>query len=174
MALDFDGLVRVVLKLFGLVLAVYGISTLAAYAPLVLSSSGALQLLNFLSGPAVFIGAGLFLWFFPAPISNTVIRGGGEQGEESVWVARLVEAGSVLIGLWLFVVAISDLVFQLLAERSQAERLPYEQGPSEFGAYVSATLVELALALFLIFGARGIAVLVRRVRYGGLETSRRQ
>lgn len=85
-----------------------------------------------------------------------------------------MEVGAVLFGLWWLITAISDLVYQMLMNRAQDEMLGHAGGYDEFWSMMIASHFGLGLALFLILGACGIAVLVRRLRYGGLEADRRQ
>lgn len=172
-AIDFNGLVRVVLKLSGLALAVYGAVTLVSYSPMILTASDGVQLLAFMSAPAVFMAAGIFLWLFPAPAANTVIRGDGAGAETRLWADRLIEAGCILIGLWWLIRAVSDLVYNVLDKWARDSSPDYMQGyggqgDSEFVALMVATGVELVLAVVLIIGSRGVVGVIRSVRRGGL------
>ncbi|NBD95312.1 MAG: hypothetical protein GVY11_02400, partial [Gammaproteobacteria bacterium] len=120
--IDLNGLVRVVLKLSGLALAVFGAVMLSGHLAMSVSISDMTQDLAFFSQPVLFVVAGLFLWFFPSPVANTVVRR-PPSGIETPWVDRLVEAGTVLIGLWWLLAAISDLVYHALVNREQDKLL---------------------------------------------------
>lgn len=171
--IDLNGLARLVLKLTGLALAVFGAVMLSGYLTMLPYRADMTQGMAFVIQPAVLLAAGLFLWLFPTPVANTVVRklppGGGDAPP---WVDRLVEAGAVLIGFWWLLRAISDLVYHVLVIRAQDEMLKHSGGYEDFGPLMIATAVEFVLALVLILGARGIVGLIHRLRYGGLATDR--
>lgn len=171
---DLEGVVRLGLKLIGLGLVVYGAVTLPGYVTSLASGGGfgtfPMQAMAFLTGPVLAVMFGLFLWLFPSPVVNTVIhkRKVMSDGNQD-WSGRLEVVGMSLLGVWLLYRAVSDLVFHSLMHFQQAGSLAHAEGFSELGAALGATLVEFVLALFLLFGARGISRFVRRLRYGGID-----
>lgn len=171
--IDYRSIVRLILKLTGIALMVYGVVHLASSAPFFLSfisnSETPYQSTMMLIPPLIIIIFGLILWLFPAPVTNTLLqKGTAEDDANQTWPAKLERIGISLLGLWLLYRAISDLVYHLMVYRAQHNSPLFPSGYSEFPAYMTATLVELVFALFLIFGARGISRLLHQLRYGGL------
>jgi len=66
------------------------------------------------------------------------------------------------------VIALGHHFYHLLVQRARDSSLHYTEVYSEFGASVTATVVELVLALVLILGGRGIVGVIQRLRRGGL------
>lgn len=171
--IDFRSVVRLVLKLGGLALMIYGLVAFASFAPIFFTrgdSNFAMDAVGFMTAPLITTLFGLFLWLFPSPVSNTLIRKGGAAGQEQqIWTSQLEVIGVGLLGLWLLYRGLSDLVYHLVTYGTRAQSTGlYADGYSEFPAYMVATIAELVVAVFLIFGARGIVRLLRQVRYGGL------
>jgi len=176
-AVDARGLVRLALKLVGLGLVIYALVMLATYAPMtvlgIFAEDMAPNWLMMTSPPLMILLFGVFLWLFPSPVTNTLFRAAeGRQDKTPDWAAKLEVIGVALLGLWLLFRALSDLVYHLVTLRARAQAVSYGMEYSEFGAYFVATLVELAFALFLLFGARGIVRLLHQVRYGGLGSEK--
>ena len=170
---DARSLVRLALKLVGLGLVVYALVMIASLAPMTILGSFGNDLpsdwLIFTSAPVMVLVFGVFLWLFPSPVANTLFRAAeGKQDETPDWARKLETVGVGLLGLWLLFRGISDLVYHLMTLRARGQATFIDQGYSDFPAYFAATLVELVVALFLLFGARGIVRVLRQVRYGGL------
>ncbi len=112
------------------------------------------------------------LWFFPATLSRRLLKGGNGPG--SVEVPALAEWQSVAIvvlGLWTLSKGIPDAVYYityfLTYDESvmSARDLMQEQWP-----YMAATLVEITIGIWLIFGARGLVAMLASVRNAGLRS----
>ena len=171
--IDLRSIVRLVLKLSGLVMVIWGLVTVISFVPVVFPLSEVSMgrdALYVLFSPLVMVAFGLFLWLFPAPVTNTVFRKDSkDSAAEPRWAAELQVVGVSLLGLWLLYRAISDLVYHLMVYRTRTQSTDfYTDGYTEFPAFMVATLVEFVVAVFLLFGARGIVRVLRQVRYGGL------
>ena len=171
--IDLRSIVRLVLKLSGLVMVIWGLVTVISFVPVVFPLSEVSMgrdALYVLFSPLVMVAFGLFLWLFPAPVTNTVFRKDSkDSAAEPRWAAELQVVGVSLLGLWLLYRAISDLVYHLMVYRTRTQSTDfYTDGYTEFPAFMVATLVEFVVAAFLLFGARGIVHVLRKVRYGGL------
>ena len=171
--IDFRTIVRLVLKLSGLVMVIWGLVTVISFVPVLFPLSEVSMgrdALYVVFSPLVMVAFGLFLWLFPAPVTNTVFRKGTkDSAAEPRWAAELQVVGVSLLGLWLLYRAISDLVYHLMVYRARTQSTDfYTDGYTEFPAFMVATLVEFVVAVFFLFGARGIVRVLRQVRYGGL------
>lgn len=172
--IDYRSIVRLVIKLTGIALVIFSLVQMASIAPMTILGGFSGELgddwLLWTSAPLIGAFFGIVLWLFPAPIANSLFRFETEgSGGYPSWLDRLEVIGIGLLGLWLAFRSLSDLVYHLVMLRQRGMPDQLAVGYTEFPAYFVATLIEMGLALFLIFGATGIARIVRRYRYGGLN-----
>jgi hypothetical protein len=172
--IDYNSIVRLTLKLFGVGLIVYGALTASVYlVPLItnqrLPHLGAyLPFVLPLAVPFVF---GVVLWLYPAAVANTVIDV-KTKSPDNEWAIHIERIGVSLLGLYLLFFAISDLTYQLtvlLAKQDAVGR----SVPGNVTALIVANTVEFVVAALLLFRARGIAALLRKLRgsENGKETA---
>lgn len=167
--MDYNSAVRLALKLFGVVLIVYGAVTLASYLPSLISLRDGdtyVQVLPYavpMLAPFIF---GSLLWLFPATIANTIVPLPSSQKTpaKTDWAADLERVGVSLLGLYLFYQAVSDILYHIIAYRAKAAALGGTRGPDDFPALVATTIVEFVLALFLMLRSKGIVNLLRKAR----------
>lgn len=176
---DFETLVRLVLKLTGLVLMIYGALMLTSYIPGIWNSlddfGSPMLSLSFAVPPGLLVLFGLFLWLFPKPVTNIIVlRGSGNSADEGArWTHSIELIGMRLLGLWVGYRAVSDLIYNIFFYMGRVELPPGMESSNEMVAVIAATLVELALGIVLIFGARPIRDAIHRTRYGGLGIDKR-
>jgi hypothetical protein len=166
--IDYNSGVRLVLKLCGVGLMVLGAVNLATYLPMLFLVSTDDQPGMYLSyvftllAPFLF---GVLLWLFPAPIANSVVRVDAAAAKPKTgWADELERVGVSLLGLFLLYHALSDLVYHLLIQRAKVTAPGAVRAPDDFVPLVVATVVELALALFLLLRSKGIVNLLRKAR----------
>lgn len=166
--MDYNSAVRLVLKLFGVVLIVYGAVTLASYLPSLLplrDGDSYSQILPYavpMLAPFIF---GSLLWLFPATIANTVVPlEPSNKALRGEWAEQLERIGVSLLGLYLFYSAVSDILYHVIAYRAKAAALGSTRGPDDFAALITATIIEFLLALVLMLRSKGIATLLRKAR----------
>jgi hypothetical protein len=115
---------------------------------------------------AVVILVAVALWKFPFGIASLLLPR-TESYPSLPWTQEsAISTASIVIGLFYLTYAFSDLlywfVFVVAASNSDGGlRLEADQW-----AGIIATPLEAGLALFLIFGAKGVARLVHAARYG--------
>lgn len=124
----------------------------------------ALTLLLLLLGALV----GVLLWFFPLSVARRLLPVMREPRSEQSMDARVaLTVGLTLIGVWVLAYALVDVAYWLtLFVRTRHPGAVYFEWSHEQVANVVATLVELLVAIWLIFGASGIRRLVHRYRHG--------
>lgn len=113
-----------------------------------------------------FIGVAAALWFFPLTLARKLLPAMREPKEPLGAPAREVEVVAfTVLGLWLLAQAISDASYWLIL-LWQMQRAPYEDmtWSADNIASVATTLVELAIALGLLLGARGLQRALHRLR----------
>jgi hypothetical protein len=165
--IDYSSLVRLVVKLSGVGLIVYGALTLSLYLPAILSFQrqgdigGTLPYVFSLSAPFLI---GSFLWWFPATVTNSIIRFDPSAEPKTGWSEEFERVGVSLLGLYLFFVGVSDIIYHALVHRAKTEVLGYGGAPSEFPALMAATVVEIVLAILFMLKSRGVVNLLRKAR----------
>lgn len=168
--IDYNSIVRLVLKLSGVGLVVYGGVSLSSYLPALIQTDSwsewpALIIFANLAALAMPFLFGMFLWLFPAPVANTIVRGAAAGSESETFLSHELERiGVALLGLYLFYRAVSDLTYQLMIHRAKVAALGNVRAPDDFPALMTATVIELVLALIFLLRANGLVNLVRKVR----------
>jgi len=113
------------------------------------------------------------LWFFPLTISAKLVPGGAEASTPDV-PPRLAEwqtLGVICIGLWGLVHSIPSLVFQLTLAALTLDDEFHGGLPPDDKARIASAAVQLALSLWLVFGAKGFAEMLFRIRTAGVAKS---
>lgn len=113
-----------------------------------------------------FVGVAAALWFFPLTLARKLLPVGREPKEALGAPAQEVEViAFTVLGLWLLAKAISDASYWLILAW-QMQRAPYEDmtWSAENIASVATTVVELAIALGLLLGTRGLQRMLHRLR----------
>jgi hypothetical protein len=165
--MDYSNAVRLVLKLFGIGLIVYGAVSLATYLPSLVIDRGPNEIrsnLPYILPLAVPFLFGAFLWLFPAKIANTVVGPGATKNFKNGFAEELERVGISLIGLYLFYRVTSDISYFLMSTWAKANILGRARFPEDFSALVASTVIELVLALFFMLRSRGIVNLLRKAR----------
>jgi len=110
------------------------------------------------------------LWFFPMTLATKLVPG-SIPDEPNADPPRLVEwqtLGVICVGLWGVVDAIPSLVFWItFATLNLGDDFHGGLTPHEKATIVSAA-VQLAIGLWLVFGAKGFAALLFKIRNGGV------
>lgn len=177
--IDFAVLVRLVLKLFGLVLVMYALVGLASGLLGGLAAAvdeqgfpGGLQTFAMLSAsPLVLLVAGLVLWLLPAPIANTVLADAPADDAALVdWSRRLESVVLLGLGLYFFIDGAIGVTHEAVYQLAIAEITNLRvDNRAQMLAGLIASGFEIALGLVLVLGRRGLLGLITRLREGGLN-----
>jgi hypothetical protein len=108
----------------------------------------------------------LGLWFFPSTIAANLLRS-QQAAHEPAPTRPLVEwqtLGVICIGLWALTQAIPDSIYLLTyyAMTSGSNLSFFDQDPGQT-ANALATVVQLAIGLWLVFGAKRLAAALFRI-----------
>ena len=109
------------------------------------------------------IAAVLFLWFFPRSVARAILPAGDPpqmqtSSSPDAWLA----IGCALVGLWVLSEAIPALVQAIWGYAYiQRGNLPV---PDEWSARLVYALVEAAVGVWLVLGARGMRKVLRWAR----------
>jgi hypothetical protein len=117
--------------------------------------------------PVLGLAVGAWLWFFPLTVARKLLPVMREPRSEQAMDARVAfSVGLTLLGVWLLANGLADAVYWwtlFLRARQVGDAFAWS---SEQVAGVVATVVELPIAAWLVFGATGIRRLIERYRYG--------
>lgn len=169
--MDYKDLTSILLKTAGATLIFWYVSWL----PSALSTGfewpfdGAKLFIELLP-PLFGLGLALFIFNFPATITNKLIN--GEKLSQSEGLANTLQVGAIrLIGIYHLLTGTIDLVHHfsvaLLTPRLY-ENMGIAQPPSgwtpDLIGWTISTFIELAIALWFVLGAEGIIRLVHKTR----------
>jgi len=106
-----------------------------------------------------------FLWFFPGVVAGRLVSqqpGKGAAASADTWLAM----GCALIGLWMLTYAGPALIRDAFVLRSAASG---DSDASTIQSWILYNLLEVAIALWLVFGATGFRQLFWWARSAGVS-----
>ena len=172
-------ILRMVVKLTGLAIFITGIIQASSSLPMVFEQikvyeeiknttnlgSPFISLIGGLSTPIII---GLLLWFFPAPVANTIIMNDMNKLSNSNFLQGLEKIGIRLLGFYLLYYGISDLVNNILSYKQEIALMSENFNIYGKGSYKTAfvvTGIEIVISLFLIFGSNTISNFINKFKY---------
>lgn len=113
------------------------------------------------------------LWLFPLRVARKLLPHSAQETPVALPpAAQLQSVGFCLLGLWLLTQAVPGLAYQtVIFHWYTRPGSTLELGPRDYAA-LAERLVELALAIWLMFGARGLLGLIREARTLGSSSAR--
>jgi hypothetical protein len=153
--------VAVALRLFAVWLGIYAFRTVVSYAYVRESAvPGFGAEVAFLALTVLLVIA---LWFFPRSIAGKLLSPDNAKAEASATPDLWLAMGCALLGLWMLTSALPSLVFDTYA-------LVYIDTTSDDTNLKRSVLyyvVEIAIALWLVFGAKGFRKLFWWAQHAG-------
>ena len=121
-----------------------------------------------LAAIAIFALIIVLLWLFPLTVARKLLpRSALDQSVALPPHEQIERAGFCLMGLWLLTRAVPGLVFDaVVTHLYHFPGATMEMSPRDYAA-IAEHLVELALAVWLLFGARGLRGLLAWARSAG-------
>ena len=125
--------------------------------------------------PAIELGLELFLlavayglWRFPLTVARKLLPTTNPQDVTDTSAHELMVAGVTVIGIWFTAKVAMDLVFwfSFFANMSSVNLLYSDLNPDQKASFI-ASFFELAIGLWLTFGARGLIGFIRIARHVG-------
>jgi hypothetical protein len=111
------------------------------------------------------------LWFFPFTIASKLLPSHGAQSEPKIAHSMLdwQTLGVICIGLWALARAVPDVVYwaTFMNISFSGDSGVSELSPDQKASLIS-TVVEIAVGLWLILGAKGFAALLFKIRTAGV------
>lgn len=108
------------------------------------------------------------MWFFPLTVATKLIPNVKPEESAAFGAGGIEVVAFSIMGLWVLTTAIRDIFFWItFAYRVKNVGLGIsELSPEDVGNIV-ATVVELVIGFWLLFGSKGLLGIIRRVRYAG-------
>lgn len=161
-----EEIVAIAVRLFAIYLFVYAVRMVPGMVVLIQQQVDSIDFIFGLVFLTSHLLVALLLWVFALAIARKLLPG-GKAGKAP---ARLA-AGDIqtvafsVMGLWVLAMAIPEIFYwgSYIYQTSASGWRYRELSPENAGNIVS-TLVELAIGLWLLFGARGLAGLVNMAR----------
>lgn len=107
----------------------------------------------------------LFLWFFPATVARKILPPGAAALPTRPTDWRVL--GIILIGLWTFTQVVPRVAYWVIFIRTLASAdIAIASLTAVQKGQIASTSAELAVAIFLVFGARATAAYLFGIRSG--------
>jgi len=108
-----------------------------------------------------------WLWFFPLTVANKLIPRSSRTDHIHVPIEQAESVGFSLLGLWVLASSVPDSFYWIfMAYQASRPNSILELRASEY-SYMVATVVEVILGIWLLFGAKGLRGLLRWARTAG-------
>jgi len=161
-----EQIIAVIVRLFAIVILLTVVRELVA-ALWVVNDSVTLRKYGFIflvSGLVIFVS--ILLWNFPLTIAKRIYPFKLEdEPNHSLNSDDYYQLGFILLGVYLLFYVLSDGVFWIAFTLYSGEEKLYSPLVSlENKASIVATFAELIIALFLVFGAKGITKAIKAIR----------
>lgn len=166
--LSLTQIVAVIVRLFAVGLVVYLIRVLALEVAYLREYGFRAFLLYGSIGLLIPGLLAFFLWKFPLLVASRLVKPDGtDVGSEDLSLSNAYTVGLVVVGICLLFWTISDAVYWLVfyLESSALETYNPAADLVEAKASTIATVVEFAMALFLIFGSRQLSSFFLKIRH---------
>lgn len=112
------------------------------------------------------------LWFFPLTVARKILPVMREPRPPVIpGSSTALELALTVIGFWVLSTAFTDAVYwSVFLVQVYNSPIPVAVDPTQ-QASLAATLAELLIGIWCVFGSRGLTNLVTRVRYAGSPQS---
>jgi hypothetical protein len=165
-----EQIVGLAIRLFAVFLFIYILRYAGSLLPYLDDSSSYKISGIFIILTALFpiLGAAL-LWFFPITIAKKLIPDiKYKEPTKTIKSGEIELVALSILGIWVLTSAIPDVVrwatFVYIVKNSE---MGSTKIPPDNIAYIIATIVELVIGFWLLFGSKGIIGVIRRMRYAG-------
>ena len=115
----------------------------------------------------ILIAVTIALWFFPLTVARNLIPKATLDQPTPLPIDQFQSAGFCLLGLWALTEAVPRFVYMIfIVYHSTRPNAMVALEPHNYAA-IAQTVVELAVGLWLLFGARGLLGVIRSARRAG-------
>ena len=163
-----EDFVAIAARLFSIYLLISLIKHVPGAAQLISQDHGAGLVIFYAVALIIGLLVCALLWFFPLTVARKLLPVMHEpRSEQSLDSSAAMSVGLTLIGVWVMAYALVDATYwlTLLVRTRQLDTAYFEWTPDQIAGMV-ATVIEVFIATWLIFGNVGIKRLIYRYRYG--------
>jgi len=163
-----EDIVAVVTRLFAIVLLLFSLKFLATTVGFYFDTDQFTGLAPILAMVVTMIAIAALLWYFPLTIARKLLPVMKEPRPASVVDGpTLFSLALMILGVWFLANAVIDLGYWAVLFSSLGGSVPEEFGLTvEQKGSLLSTVLELLVALLLVFGSTGIRNLLFKIRYG--------
>ena len=162
-----EDIVAVASRVVAVFVFVFTLRTVAGAIQL-FATSDTIALTGFGIVVLVLLSIAALLWYFPLTIAGKLLPVMKEpRSGHALDASTALSIALTAIGIWFLGNAIIDVSYwlTLFARVKQSDVSGFEWTPDQL-ASMAATGIELALAIWLVFGSTGIKNMVYRIKYG--------
>lgn len=157
-------LVALGVRLFCIWLAIHAMTSMSGYWIIASQQDSAMAETIVLAGSALFLLIIVLLWLFPLTVAGKLLPRAALDRHVALAPHQHIEsAGFCLLGLWLLTRAVPGLIYDAVVMHLYHANPALALSPQRY-ATMYGHLVELALAIWLLFGARGLRGLLNWAR----------
>lgn len=168
--MDYKDLTTLIIKVFGAFLVVHILSLVPTYTTdAIMAFDGWFTILHRIVLPLFFpLAAGLLMLFFPATLTNRLIRG-EKLSDLSTYLPQLERIALATLGFFLLFSTVSDLGYHVsrLVWAREVTTTSYRNFPGVpadiYGAIVGSS-IGLLISIWFILGSRGILRVASKLR----------
>jgi hypothetical protein len=165
-----EHVVAIALRLFAIALILYTVSSFIGSAWFVFgsgSNSGASVLVVIVT--VLMLAAAFLLWRFPLWIASRLVRFDDSinRTSSSISVSELQTVAFTVLGIYLLLKGVTAGIYWVFLFNALRE---YDIDAHQW-ASVLMTIAEILLACFLVSGAKGLTVLISKVRQAGRDNA---
>lgn len=168
-----EEIVAIAVRLFAVALAIYGLNNLPGMVVFFNQAETKGTYYIFIALSILIFVVALLLWFFPLYVSSRIIPRSNLIIEKPNWnKEEILNCGFIILGIYFLFHVVSDAVywFYIWKYSSTFEGARLELNIDQV-ARIYATIVEFVFVALLIFGSRGIANNILKLRYAGINSS---
>ena len=163
-----EDIVAVASRLFAVFVFVFTLRTVAGAVHVVTAGENMVSLATLVVIVLALLSITALLWFFPLTIARKLLPVMKEpRSEHALDASTSLSIALTAIGIWFLANAIVDATYWLIlySRVHNSDVTGFEWTPDQL-ANMAATIIELAISLWLIFGSTGIKHMINRIKYG--------
>jgi len=164
-----EQIVALAIRVFAVFLLVYGLRSLSTFVPIGYINDMASEAWIWIAVFAIVLfGIVWLLWFFPLSIARKLLPRTTQKSTEVAVSAQEIETiAFTVLGLWVLSTGVPDIIYWITYWLTIANASVDPDISLDRLGYTLATVMEIIIGVWLMFGAKGLRGLLHRMRYAG-------
>ncbi|MES9971576.1 MAG: hypothetical protein ABW092_16205 [Candidatus Thiodiazotropha sp.] len=166
-----EEITAIAVRLFAIALAIYGLNNLPGMIAYFDQEQIQGAVYAFTGIIVLILIIALLLWYFPVFIAAKIIPKSSQSNTATQWNREeLLSTGIIIIGIYFLFYVVSDIIywFYIWKYSISFEGTPIEMNTHQL-ASIFATVGELFIVIMILFGSKGIANFITKLRYAGVK-----